>query len=156
MNGCEEPCLRTSLPKFRTPTFTRLWRRYSELDETLISKKTMLKSLTFPLLVSSVKDDNLKVLSKDNQGFLLSASQRQTWSMFKSFRKLFSVPIVYCDSRNLPEDSVSGADVIERNFNARRQQVLANPSSAVSEIDIINYINKQTGMDRVRAIFDKE
>ena len=158
MSGCKEPRLVTALPKLKTSTFTRLWNRYTELDKTLMNRKSLLRSLTFPLLVNPLNDDTFHVLSKDNQ-LLLSASQRQTWSMFKSFRKLFSVPIVHCDSRNVPEepkDAISGADVIEKNFNARRQQALANPSIGVSEIDIINYINNQTGMDRLKAVFEKK
>lgn len=148
----------TALPKFKTSTFTRLWNRYKELDQSLTNRKSLLRSFTFPLLVNPVSDDNFHVLSKNNQNFLLSASKRQTWSMFKSFRKLFSVPIVHCESRNIPEesrDSVSGADVLEKNFNNRRQQALVNPSAGLTEIDIIKYIDNQTGMDRLKAVFER-
>ena len=123
-----------------------------------MNKKSLLRSFRFPFLDNTLKDKDSHV-TKDSQKFLLSASQMQTWSMFKSFRKLFSVPIVYCETRNVqeePKDSVSGADLLEKNFNTRRQQVLVNPSVGLTEIDIINYIDSQTGKDRLKALFEKK
>lgn len=149
-----------SYPQFKTTTFCQLWKHYTAMDKTSLQNTALLKSVSFPLLPSVEQDRYLCIKRRDCE--TLSSSQRQTWSMFKSFRKLFSVPVVYCDSTSGKgseqlSESLSGSDLMEKNYNAYvKKQSVASPYKGVSYTDVVSYIDNQTGMDRLKAVFEKD
>lgn len=147
-----------SCPQFKTTTFRQLWKRYTAMDKTALQNTAFLKSLSFPLLPSAEQDRFLQIKRKDCE--TLCPSQRQTWSMFKSFRKLFSVPVVYCDSGKGSEElseSQSGSDLMEKNYDAYvKKQHVSSPYESVLYADVARYIDNQTGIDRLKGVFEKD
>ena len=151
-----------TVPQFKTVTCCRLWKRYLAASENFTNNKSVLKGLKFPLLPTTDPDISFypDCIVQNN----LSSNQLQTWSLYTRLKELFCIPIVYCEGVQLTEQgsvgelgTASGADVLERNFEARKRHAVSSPGKGfVSKIEIMDFIDGQTGMDRLKGIFDKE
>ena len=77
--------------------------------------------------------------------------------MLKLMGKKIFYAEYFCLSKPVgTSDSSCGDEVMERSFQTLKERIVSSPARFVTPMDVQLYINSQTGMDRLKAIFEKQ
>lgn len=151
----DQPC-----SGFKTTTYCRLWKRYTAGNGTFRKNMIFLHRFNYPFIRSNSQDAVVNRTNSDLGKLSLTASQKHILSVLGNFRKLFQLPTtVHCASAQVPKqvtDPVDPTALMEKNYKAFKKHAAASSQTNTTELDVVNYINNQTGMDRLKAVFEKD